>query len=141
MTRPAPFLFLSSALLLAGCPGSLQDPDRFRGEGGTGTCDVEQLFMDTCTGTGCHGAGTPAAGVDLVTAGVAARLVDAPASTTCPGRVEIDSADPANSLILEKVSEAMPSCGAAMPFLGEMLTPEEIACVEEWVTAAAMGGM
>jgi hypothetical protein len=83
----------------------------------------------------------PAEGVDLVTTGIAARLVDAPASMTCMGRLEIDSADPMNSLLLEKITMATPSCGAGMPFLRPMLTPAEIACVEAWVTAAAAGGM
>lgn len=145
--RTRSILLLVSALYLAGCPGSLQDPDRFGPVGGSdggggGACDVEQLLSDTCTGIGCHGAMDPAEGVDLMTAGVADRLVDTMStSIACTGRIEIDSADPANSLLLEKITMATPTCGAGMPFLRPMLTADEIACVEAWVMAAAAGGM
>jgi hypothetical protein len=88
----------AASLLMAGCPGTLDDPDRFLdagpaigvggdggGGGGNGTggapCgNVEQeIFLKTCATSLCHHDGSSgkeiAGGLDLTPPGVAARLV------------------------------------------------------------------
>jgi hypothetical protein len=119
-------------VLLAGCAGELENPERFA------NCPpgfVEQLFQTRCAGM-CHDADTPEAGLDLVSADVQARLIDVPSGTPfCEGRVMIDStvpADPNVHLIIDKLQET-PSCGSRMPFGAEALTTSEIECVRRWV--------
>jgi hypothetical protein len=119
-------------VLLAGCAGELENPERFA------NCPpgfVEQLFQTRCAGM-CHDADTPEAGLDLVSADVQARLIDVPSGTPfCEGRVMIDStapADPNVHLIIDKLQET-PSCGSRMPFGAEALTTAEIECVRRWV--------
>ena len=121
-------------VLLAGCAGELEDPERFA------SCPpgfVEQLFETRCAGM-CHDADTPEAGLDLVSAGVQARLIDVPSGTPfCEGRLMIDSTatEPDVHLLIDKLQET-PSCGSRMPFGAEALTTSEIECVRRWVDEA-----
>ena len=150
---------------LAGCPASLEDPGRFDQDpaagGGMGmtspalavptTC-LEAVFKkNTCLLVGCHASKSPAAGLDLQAAGVNARLVnivathgDATMPEACPkGDKLIDTATPANSWLLKKLTKADEvMCGAKMP-IGNTLSPDDMACVQKYVTdvAAASGGM
>jgi hypothetical protein len=115
-----------------GCAGELEDPERFA------SCapgHVEQLFAASCDGTGCHGAENPAADLDLVSAGIEARLIDEPSPTEfCEGRLRIDSmaTDPMDHLLLDKLQE-IPSCGGRMPFGTATLSNADQECVRRWV--------
>jgi hypothetical protein len=155
-------LSVSAALPLVGCPGSLDNPGQYSegvgdgsggssgssGSGGSGggmvQCNIpvadvpEQLIRGSCATSSCHDASNPAGELDLSPAGIEERLIDK-ASTQCPAEVLVDSANPENSLMLEKVSSAMPGCGDRMPF-GGSLPPEEIACVREWINLITGGG-
>lgn len=78
--------------------------------------------------------------LDLVSEGLAARVVDRPASTDpmtgkCMGRVLVPRSDPLSGLFVEKV-RAHPACGDRMPQNLPPLTPGEIACVELWAMLA-----
>src|SRR6187551_2514877 len=88
-----------SALVLAGCPGTLDDKERFLADAGKagngasepdggdaappdagpdlGSCGdvVTRIFVPSCGGTGCHGAIAAQQDLDLVSPGVAARVV------------------------------------------------------------------
>ena len=130
-----------SAGALTGCPGRLQNPERFVGggtrDGGTeadgGSGDgVPAVFAAKCAGSGCHGATSPALGLDLVSVGVAERVLDVPA-VGCTSRVLVDSADPSASFLLEKVTETAPECGGRMPLLTVPLTTAEQDEIRTWI--------
>jgi hypothetical protein len=143
-------------LLLAGCsghptPGSIDDADvGSSGEGGSATtssdsgsaddggrcapslASIEQdVFVPHCLGSGCHEAQSPAAGLDLQSEELAARLVGVSAAI-CDG-VLVIPADPDGSLLYQKITDGQ-TCGVAMPPdvpLGEL----EVACVRGWIDA------
>lgn len=152
----------------AACAGDLKDPERFAfllGDGGVfgpadasgigpGTSDagtpdaggpapvavpvcVSNVFSMHCGTAACHGDG--ATQVDLVSPGVAARLVgqQAGAAGMCAGRVFV-SADGSESLLLDKLSDA-PPCGSKMPLVGAALADAELKCVMDWVASLAGG--
>lgn len=125
---------IAAALLLLACPGTLEDKDRFlTSSGGSGgACpDVpNELLGSRCSGNGCHGAASPAAGLDLVSGDYGARLVDKPAQT-CDG-VLADPTDPAGSVLVILLGPD-PACGERMPLHGTPLTDAEISCVEAWL--------
>lgn len=122
---------------LAGCPPGLSDPDRFLNECPSGV-SVEAMFRDKCAGSGCHGADSPAAGLDLVTDGAFARMLGAPSSACGAG--EIAASGPEDSALVQKI-EGASACGARMPLGGEALSPGEITCVKEWIAAGLDAGV
>jgi len=137
-------------LLLAstGCPGTLTDKDRFledagadivvpvdmAGEAGTGACGdiVARIFQPQCGNSGCHGALAPQEGLDLVSAGVAARVVGINGAE-CSG-VLANPASPETSLLYTKLS-SHPPCGAQMPLAANPLSSADVACVLAWIAA------
>jgi hypothetical protein len=103
-------------------------------------CDAPTLVFNLpdseggCQGAACHNNVFPP---ELHTAGVATRLKDV-AATLCTGQLYIDSANPANSFILNKVQQAMPTCGGQMPYMpNPALTAEKMECLVEWVNSIA----
>lgn len=65
-------------------------------------------------------------------------LVGKPAGGGCSGKGNyITPGQPAMSVLSEKVSMDMPPCGARMP-PGDVLAPEEIKLINDWITAGAM---
>ena len=94
--------------------------------------DVEiDIFSERCGNAACHGnSGVPAAGLDLVTDPVGARLVDQD-GTMCTGKL-VDSSSPSASLLISKLSDT-PLCGTRMPLGLDPLTVEEQQCVEAWI--------
>jgi hypothetical protein len=148
---------------LAGCPGSLDNPGQYSegvGDGSAGTggsgdgsggsgggtaqCNIaaadvpEQLIRMKCATSSCHDASNPAGELDLFSAGVEGRLLDQ--DSTCPGEVLVDTTNPENSFLLEKVNSATPACGGERMPLGSSLPPEEIACVRDWINLMVGGG-
>jgi hypothetical protein len=126
-------IYLIALVALAvGCAGELENPERFA------ACppgQVEQIFVNSCAGSGCHGAENPGADLDLVSPDVEARLIGEPSSTEfCEGRLRIDpmATDPMDHLLLDKL-QATPSCGGRMPFGTETLSAAEQECMRRWV--------
>ena len=121
-------LLLLLLLTTTGCPGRLEDPERFEGDGaGVCTLDVERTLLPTsCGGGGCHGSSNPAGKLDLESPGVAQRLVNV--TSGCEGKPLVGAND---SYLLEKL-HPQPSCGALMP-VGTPLTAYERACIEQYV--------
>jgi len=135
-------------LLLAatGCPGTLTDKERFLIDGGadstgaldtggeTGACGdvVTRIFQPQCGNSGCHGAVAPQQQLDLVSAGVAARVVGVN-GTECSGLLA-NPASPETSLLYTKLS-AHPPCGAQMPLAAMALSSADMACVLAWIAA------
>ena len=139
-------------LLLAGCPGTLEDKQRFLVDGGNagrghddasasgdsdaglGPCGdvVTRIFAPSCGGTGCHGATGAQQDLDLVSPGVAARVVGV-SGVSCATTLA-DPANPEASLIYQKLS-ATPPCGSPMPLARPPLSEEDTACVLAWIAA------
>ena len=125
-----------------GCAGDLENPERFGFLLDSGStipqldkCAVD-LFAAKCTT--CHGKESQQ--IDLISAGVEARLLDQISETTqCKDFVLVDTAG-GDSLLVDKL-KADPPCGLRMP-LGDALSDTEVACVEGWVkkVQAAKGG-
>jgi hypothetical protein len=118
--------------LAAGCPGVLEDPDRFLDGGADGICpDIPgELFPKSCGGSICHQGAEPAAGLDLVAPDVAARVVDQK-GRDCPG-ILADPIVPEASLIYTKLLP-LPDCGSPMPLGRPLLTDAELQCVRNWI--------
>jgi hypothetical protein len=129
----AALLPLVITLMAAGCPGRLEDPDRFLDGGGFTCPDIENdLFPKSCGGSICHEGAEAAAGLDLVAPGVVSRLVDK-MGRDCPG-ILVDPVVPESSLLYEKLLP-LPDCGSPMPLGRPALTPDELACVRDWIAA------
>lgn len=149
------------ALLLVGCPGTLDDKERFLVDAGSagsagaagnatgggedagttldsgpdlGPCGdvVARIFVPSCGGTGCHGPSGAQQDLDLVSPGVAARVVGV-SGIGCSA-VLADPANPEGSLIYQKLSPT-PPCGSPMPLARPALTDEDVACVRAWIAA------
>jgi hypothetical protein len=93
---------------------------------------VARIFVPSCGGTGCHGATAPQEGLDLVSSGVAARVVGV-AGKGCSGTLA-DPSNPANSLLYTKLS-TQPPCGAQMPLAQPPLSDDDATCVLDWIAS------
>lgn len=110
------------------------------------TCDlagVEALFSaKNCTLGGCHDSASGSAGLDLKSAGLAARLLDkGPAAgvgsveSSCTGMSKVylkGGSNPATGLLLDKLTPTFGGCGARMPSGGTPLTDSQMECVRSW---------
>lgn len=96
---------------------------------GAGCPNACNIFLTICSG--CHGMGGMLGGnLDLTSPNVKMRLSGAKStSPDCSGRTIVDPAAPANSLVVQKVTE--PPCGLKMP-PGTELLPDEKACIQAW---------
>lgn len=145
--------------LLAGCPGELQNKAEFEAyaaahgdagapvmtnEAGTssgtagsapsGACGdvVTRILVPSCGGTGCHSALAPQQDLDLVSPGLASRVVGVPAKLCL--QVLVDPQNPEQSLMYQKLLP-QPQCGAQMPLARPALSSTDIACVLAWIAA------
>lgn len=128
----------------SGCPGELQNPERFlTGAGGGAACpDVEaDILVARCSEqAGCHNASDMQGMLDLESGDVASRIVGVQGTSNCANLVLADPSDPTASLMYTKLGES-PPCGAQMPFGGaEKLSQFEIDCVEEYIASLPSGG-
>jgi hypothetical protein len=144
-------LAIGCALALYACAGKLDQPQRFSsivkrlGQGGGQSAGaagssaasaplpacVSKIFSQTCGLAGCHAKGS--AQIDLVSTGVAARLVDVKStSAMCKDKIYVSTSGGQN-LLLDKLS-TQPPCGARMP-LGGMLGTADVQCLAAWVQA------
>lgn len=135
-----------AGLILSGCPSGaplLNKDDHLVIE----NCDPLPLFEQHCQSDGCHELGDageqPDGGVDLLSPGVAARLVgvpatypDVPETEGCPDPPEL-LIDPNNweaSLLWTKLNNTQ-ACGDGMPIPHAVSAFDEtqMACVEDWI--------
>jgi hypothetical protein len=133
-------LLASGAALVAGCPGRLDDIDRYKPKPpGPFVCpDVLETFAARCGQEVCHGSMNPAASLDLVSPGVAERVMGQ-AAKGCGGALA-DPEDPESSLFYTKLAEATPGCGLRMPLGGTPYTEDELGCVKTWIASLDPGG-
>jgi hypothetical protein len=133
---------VSALSLLAGCPGKLDDKGRFlvdleppdASDADAGPCgDVPtRIFVKSCGDTGCHGATGSQQGLDLVSPGVASRVVGVQAKA-CQGTLA-DPDNPEGSLLYTKLA-AKPACGSQMPLARPALSSADAACVLGWIAS------
>ncbi len=124
----------AATVLLAACPGSLENIEDFEDAGGCGDVPTK-LIGPRCATANCHDADMPQSNVDMTPDdGLVARLVGV-AGDQCTGML-IDPSAPDQSLMYTKCLEN-PTCGAQMPFTGAKFTPEEEQCLLDWVTSVA----
>jgi hypothetical protein len=144
---------------LGGCPGELSNKDEFEayaasdgdagagtmstagtssgtaGIAGSGSCGdvVTRIFVPSCGGTGCHSGVGPQQGLDLVSPGVASRVVGVAAKQCL--QLLADPANPEQSVMYTKLL-TQPDCGAAqMPLARPPLSSADVACVLAWIAA------
>lgn len=143
---------LTSLSLASACAGDLKSPNRFnkllgssdagshhqndaassaeQDSGVTAPACVAQAFRNSCGSSNCHSKGTDQ--VDLVSDGVADRLVDKPArNVICKGRTLV-ATDGSASLLVQKLTEKEPPCGVSMPVTGTISAADK-KCVLDWV--------
>lgn len=120
-------------------PGSGGSASGSGGSSSAAGCDRISAIIDrNCKA--CHSGNTPLGELDLVSPGVEGRLVDEPSSAAeCASLKRVDSASPADSFLLEKLTSSDPACGDPMPY-GSTLAQEDIECFRAWVTELAGGG-
>lgn len=137
MLRSLRLLFAGGSLvLLVGCPGTLENPQRFLMMDAGDSCDPEGLthpdaglFKLKCGGSGCHESPAPANNLDLVAPGAGERIATGKAT----GCMML----PLQSYTLNKV-KAAPMCGSQMPLGADPLTADELKCLEDYL--ARLGG-
>jgi hypothetical protein len=128
---------------LSGCPGTLDDKERFlvdagidnpdAGTGGGECGDVPaRIFVTSCGDTGCHGATAPQQELDLVSSGLDARIVGVQAKS-CSG-ILADPQSPAGSVLYSKLLN-QPKCGSQMPLARPPLSDADRQCVLAWIAA------
>jgi hypothetical protein len=98
---------------------------------------VSKIFTPKCGA--CHAGATAPAGLDLVSAGVKARLVNIAArspSSGCAGQVLATAAGSAG-VIFNKLLGV--GCGGQMPAMSPTLSNQEYWCIQEWLNPGAGG--
>jgi len=132
MVLPTFAVAVASCFLFLGCPGELENPERFLDGGLPLACpDIpNELFVKSCAGSICHEGANPAAGLDLIAPDVESRLVDKP-GRDCPGLL-VDPVLPEASLLYQKLLP-LPECGSPMPVGKPALNGFELECVREWI--------
>lgn len=103
----------------------------------------EGVFTPSCSFSGCHGAAAQAAGLDLQSEGLAARLMDhqVKANTSMP---LVAPGDPEGSWLYQRVSRCAPvdDNGTALPNMPlnapVLLQDEAVALVRQWIEAGAL---
>lgn len=100
-------------------------------DAGTDPCDtLAKIIVPNCGDSGCHGSVATQMDLDLVSPGVASRIVGVP-GTGCP----ITLADPTNpegSLMYQKLLSP-PPCGAQMPLARPALSSDDVTCIRNWI--------
>jgi hypothetical protein len=125
---------------LAGCPGTLGfDPNAGGNPDGSipMSCTTLDSVLTKCTAS-CHNPAGQAtfADLDLMSDGVATRLVDVPATTggtgMCSGKGNLldKTTLPATGILIDKIKGTQ-TCGGRMP-LGGSLSSAETDCLQAW---------
>ncbi|HXI58203.1 MAG TPA: hypothetical protein VNO55_19185 [Polyangia bacterium] len=96
---------------------------------------LTDIFAAKCGG--CHGAASPTKNLDLVSAGLGARMVNK--TSTCKSQPLISgtlAGTRPTGLLFQKLAGAVTGCGVQMPAGATPLSSAEIACVNDWAVAA-----
>jgi hypothetical protein len=141
-------LLALAASALVACPGTL-DPNEFRAQPTTGgppvadagdasspgaCADVPSTVLGQVCGGACHAGPTPTSNLDLASPNVAQRLLGKPAMG---GGLLLDPTNPEASVVYTKVTSSPPFGGRMPPSPAQPLDDATVACVRDWVKAAA----
>jgi hypothetical protein len=96
--------------------------------------DIQTIFNNNCTSSGCHGSGA-SAGLTLLQGQSYTNLVNA-ASTQEPGKTRVIPGDSVNSYIVIKL-EGRQSNGSRMPSGGAALQANSIQNIKNWINKGA----
>jgi hypothetical protein len=115
-------------------------------------CDIAPIITShTCTiANACHDSMGSAAGLDLQSPGLEARLLgieptgggQGALASKCVGQGRlylIPGSRPAAGLLLQKLGPNPPPCGGRMPLVGAWLSATELACFQAWANALTAG--
>ncbi len=130
MSRLSLLVPLTALTVLAGCPGSLEDPGRFADQFGGGCPDVPALLQSACASAGCHSASDAVGSLDLASPMVFGRLSGKMAAGGAG--LLIDPDEPDASVLYAKLTAA-PPFGSRMPLSAEALDDATAACVLAWI--------
>jgi hypothetical protein len=128
MSTTTPIAAISFVFLLAGCPGSLENPERFQ-DGGA-CSDVPTLLASKCGTSGCHASENPSNGLDLASADIKGRLTGQ--SAQGGSGLLIDEDTPDQSVIYTKLGESPPFGGRMPP--GAPLDDATADCILAWLS-------
>jgi hypothetical protein len=130
---------LVSTFVIAGCPGSLANPDDFI-DGGAVPKDAQTVLDESCATAGCHDDVTSSAGLDLLSPGVEGRLVGINAKGTgCESRFLVVAGDSNGSYLFEKVLGEIGICDSRMPLLS-ILPDSDIEVLRDWIDGLGGSG-
>ena len=132
-------LLLTAVLLWAGCGGddSTVGPDGSDGEGQlteASLAQVSEVFAASCTFSGCHSGGDPAADLSLV-GDFAARIVGVDSGQR-PDFKLVDPGNPNKSYLLIKVRGDDEMVSQQMP-PGNPLSAEQVEIIRAWIASGA----
>jgi hypothetical protein len=97
---------------------------------------VYPILMANCLGMGCHTGARPAASLRLDSASAAwSELVNVPAS--CGGQMLVRPGAPAQSYLINKLTNVGICSGTQMPKSDQPLQPSDIALIEAWICNGA----
>jgi len=103
--------------------------------------DIQPIVTSYCLAAPCHDSDAPSASLDLQSTGARDRLCSSNSTTqTSIALVDCEGADPDASWLWSKVTGdglELPGAGSLMPS-GGMLTSDELATVEAWITGGAL---
>lgn len=98
--------------------------------------DIGPMFVEDCTGPGCHGAPMPQEGLDLRAGSGYASLVDV-ASAQCGSRLRVAPGDPDASYLLDKLLGVDLCMGNRMPKADTPYAADRIDLVTAWICQGA----
>jgi len=98
-----------------------------------------QIFAASCGTSGCHGAVSPALGLDLISPGLEHRIINASANG-CGDKTMVIAGDPERSYLFAKLLQDSPDCGERMPLGGTPLSATQVDCLKAWVRQLASAG-
>jgi len=118
--------------------GDPTDNDGNMGDSTAVTVTLAQLnadiFTPKCATAGCHSGNSPAQGMSLASASIAAAIIDVPSGQRASVK-RIDPGNPDGSYLLQKIRGT--GAGSQMPLGGAPLSAAEIQLIVDWVTVGA----
>lgn len=120
------------ALIMAGCPTPVDPAPTF-------TADIQPIFEDACTISGCHGGPEAETGLDLDPDGAYDMLVGV-SSAQLPSMKRVEPSDAENSYLVHKMADThldVDGSGDIMPpVVGS--SSSDVQLVIDWIAAGAL---
>lgn len=98
---------------------------------------VQPIFTSSCALAGCHTGAAPQQGLNLSSGKAYASIVNVLAKECTDGRLRVRPKDPANSYVIEKLTNVKLCSGGQMPKVGASLPSTEITTISDWICEGA----